>query len=166
MRRVAWAMCLVVLVAVALPGCGRFRRPGFTGPKQPTGYPTPTDRPEKASLQWGPETAKVRVIGFFYISKDPKYQRLMRIFQNLAEKYPGKVYVRYWDMRTKEGVNTRGKVVGAEAGVGLLVNGESEIMIEGDQPHKADFNQDMGRFWTEEDLEAAVAQAVARAYPK
>lgn len=163
----AWAGCVTLGALVALAaGCGgRPTLPGrqFRGERAITSTsPPPTSPlPEKPYLEWGPASAKVRLVAFFPL--DEAHQKVMDLVKGLAEQYPGKVYVKYVDYRTQEG-----RVIYQRSEMdtpGVMINGESSVMIEAKPySYQVDFLQEMGRFWTADDLKAAVAQAVARAY--
>ena len=165
MRR-CWAWAMVVAVAVALAaGCGRPTLPGqqFREERAITSTETPTESPlpEKPYLEWGPAEAKVRVVAFFPI--DDAHQKLTDLLREAAEQHPGKVYAKHVDYRTPEGSEMRRRTEMELSGV--LINGKSSMRIEAQPyPYDVDFMQDMGRFWTEGDLKAAVEQEVARAY--
>jgi hypothetical protein len=167
MKRALWVGCLVLLLAFAVSGCGRFQRPGFKGQQADTGtVETPkTKLPAKPIVEWGSPDAKVRIIAFFFISDD--FKTTMDLLQGLVKQYPGKVYVKYADLRTQEGNDLRARTGSSAGGAGLLIDGKSEVTIQAKpRPYTVAFDQDMGRFWTPEDLKAAVAQAVAKAYGK
>ncbi len=157
------AVALLAL-AVVLPGCGAFRSPGFSGQKGSTSAVTaPTDAPKESILEWGPKDAKVRVIAFFFISSQGEYPVLMKTLQDLVKQYPGKVYVKYADLRTPDGQALRAKTGQQGAGAGLIINGKTEFTVKtGQYSHSVAFDQEPGGYWTEEDLKAVVAQEVAK----
>lgn len=161
---VALAAGAVVMLAA---GCGRMVMPGkqFREPVARTSSTKPVQSPlpEKPILEAGDEHAKVRVVAFFPIDKD--HQRLVDLVMGLAKAYPGKVYVRYVDYRTPEGAQVFANAQMTTRGV--LINSKNEITIRAKpRPYTVDFAQDMGRYWTAEDLERAVAQEVEAAYGK
>lgn len=161
-----FAQTLVVLMVVAaICGCGRPTRPGeyFEGKKVDTSIKPKADAPppEEPYFEAGPADAKVRILVFLPI--DDVHQEVIALLKELVDEYPGKVYLKYWDPRTEDG-----KLAMARARMsseGLLINSQSEMMIEAEPaPYRVHFLQDMGRFWTADDLRAAVAQAVREQY--
>ena len=168
MKRVLWLGIGVIVMAFLLSGCGRFRAPGrkpFAGriARTTTLEPSASPIPEQASFEAGPREAKVRVVAFYPM--DEVRKPLMDLLKSLAKQYPGKVYVKCTDIRTPEGQEARARAGGG--GPGLLINAQNSVMILAKpNPYRVDFNQDMGRYWTAEDLKAAVAQEVAKAYGK
>jgi len=162
--RWAWAAGTTALVLVAV-GCGRPSLPGrhFSGEQAETTTSAPVESPlpEKPYFEWGDADAKVRVLAFFAI--DDAHAELRELLEGLAEEHRGKVYVRYVDYRTPEGAAIFQR---AEAtGRAVMINGETGIDIETDGGfYTVDFVQEMGRFWTAEDLKKAIAQEVARQY--
>ena len=92
-----------------------------------------------------------------------EHRVLMDLLRDLADEYPGKVYVQYVDYRTQEG--DRLYKLMEMPSPGLLINGEKMYDIEADpHPYTVDFMQEMGRYWTPEDLRRAVAQEVEAVY--
>ena len=166
MKRVWWAMALIPFLLVPLSGCGRHHPPWEKTPKANiTMFPTPKDRPSKDFLEWGPEDAKVRIIGFFYISKaDPRSEKTMELLEGLTKQYPGKVYAKYWDLRTRAGLAARSITGKSGSNLGLVIDGKSEVKVQGEKQYTVDFNQEMGRYWTEDDLKTVVAQEVKEKY--
>lgn len=165
MRRSCWEWVVGLgVVLVAAVGCGRPSLPGrqFRDERaiSTTSPPATSPLPKQPYFEWGASDAKVRVVAFFPIDK--AHQKLMDLLKGLAQRYPGKVYAKYVDYRTPEG-----RIIFQRAEMkspGLMVNSESSVMIEAKPySYQVDFVQEMGRFWTGEDLEKAVAQAVARA---
>ena len=68
MKSFMWALAAWLLLSAGLAGCGggwRHQKPAVTQIAPPV-----AGKPTKALLQWGPQDAKVRLIGFFYISPD------------------------------------------------------------------------------------------------
>ena len=160
----AWLAGLIGLVALAV-GCGRPSLPGqqFSGEKaETTASPEITSPlPEEAILEWGDESARVRVLAFFPI--DEEHQELMDLLEGLVEENPGKLYVRYVDFRLAAGravferANASGRMV--------QINGESEIEIEEDgRTYTVDLVQEVGRYWTADDLKKGIIQEIARQY--
>ena len=162
--RWAWAVGLAVVLVLGV-GCGRPSLPGqqFSGERVETGTAPPTESPlpEEPYLEWGAADAKVRVLAFFPIDED--HAGLIDLLKGIAEQYPGKVYVRYVDYRTPEGAAIFQRA--GAAGRTLMINGENEAEIERDGgSYTVDFVQEMGRYWTGEDVKRAIAQEVARQY--
>ena len=146
-------------------GCGRPTLPGrymegkevetSTAPK------TTAPLPEKPYFELGPAAAKVRILVFFPM--DDRHNDLVSLLKGLSKEYPDQVYVKYADPRTPEGSSLMQR--SGMTSPGLLINNQSEIMINSNpQPYQVSFVQEMGRYWTTEDLRAAVAQTVAEVY--
>lgn len=165
MRTVRALCSIAVIGAVWVAGCGRPVVPG----RQLQGRQITTSvAPERASplpkkpyVEWGDAKAKVRIYAFYMI--DDRHKGLMDLFKSLADQYRGKVYVKYMDYRTVEGA---GSMEGAKASPdSLLLNGSNEFQLHAEpHPYTIQFAQEMGRFWTADDLKKAVAQAVEEAY--
>jgi hypothetical protein len=159
-------LALLACSSLALAyGCGRLTRPGeyFEGKKVETSIApkSTTPLPEKSYFEFGPDDAKVRILAFFPI--DEPHNDLMNLLKGLVSEYQGKVYLKYTDPRTPEGntIMQRSQM----RGCGLLINGVSEMTIKAKpEPYHVELLQDMGRYWTAEDLRAAVAQTVAESY--
>jgi hypothetical protein len=157
-----WGL-LVVMGAALTEGCGRPTLPGhqFSGEQVETSVApeSNTPLPKEPFFEAGPASAKVRIVAFFPI--DDEHAEVVELLKGLVGTYSGKVYLKYVDPRTPEGymLSERAEM----QCYGLLINNESEIQIEAEpNPYQVIFVQDMGRYWTREDLELAVAQAVAR----
>lgn len=123
----------------------------------------PTPLPKEPSFEAGPSDAKVRIIAFYPI--DAQHQQLIDLLKGLVGQYSGRVYLKYIDYRTPEGMAAYqdAKVPGP----GLLINGKREIIVRTQLgPQTVDFSNDLGLFWTAGDLRGAVAQEVAAAYAK
>ncbi len=156
----------VLLTALAVAcGCGRPTLPGHymegkqVGPSTPPRTTAPLS--EKPYLELGPPDAKVRVLAFFPLDKG--HTDLVNLFKELVKDHPGRLYVKYIDPRTQQGRSLMQR--SGMGSSGLLINNESGVVLKGGpHPYRVDFVQDMGRFWTEDDLRAAVAQTVAEAY--
>ena len=168
MKRVLWMGVGVLVTALFASGCGRVGLPGkneFGGRKAitTTAKPPTNPIPKQPWFEAGSPDAKVRIIAFFPM--DDYRKPVMDVLKGLAKQYPGKVYVKYTDTRTREGQQAQTRAGGT--GPGLLINSQSSMTIQAKpNPYEVDFNQDMGRYWTEDDLKAAVAQEVARVYGK
>ena len=151
-------------VGLVLAGCGEPTLPGrqFAGERAVTSTAPPPDGavPEKGVLEWGSPEAKVRVLAFYPV--DDAHKELMDLLKGLAHEYQGKVYVRYVDYRTPEGAAIFQRAEGK--GRALLINSQSSATIEAKPPYTVDFVQEMGRFWTAEELKKAIAQEVAKQY--
>jgi len=166
-----YACCLAALVIIALllaSGCGRPSLPGrqFQGERAtvPRTVATDTPLPEKPIVEWGQAEAKVRIVAFF--ANDKYHQKLMDLLKEAAtQKYPGKVYVKYVDYRTPEG---RAAFARANLQVStVMINGQSSVDLPGPAgPRTVDFVQEMGRYWTADDLEEAIGHTVAKVYGK
>ncbi len=161
-------LTLVVLtVTAAICGCGRPTRPGeyFKGKEVKTSIApeAKSPPPKKAYFEEGPADAKVRIIAF--LPMDETHQEVIAVLKGLVKKYPGKVYLKYVDPRTKDGkISMQRARMSSE---GLLINSQSEMTIQAKpEPYHVTFLQDMGRFWTADDLQAAVAQKVREEYGK
>jgi hypothetical protein len=155
--------CIVVLAA----GCGRPVLPGqqFRGKPAVTST-TPTSKsplPAKPIVEAGPANAKVRVVAFFPI--DDQHKPVMDLLKGLVKEYPGKVYMKYVDPRTPQGYEA---FQNAKMTVsGLMINSEQEYTIHAKpNPYTVDFSQEMGRYWTADDLKKAVAGEVEKQYGK
>jgi hypothetical protein len=148
-------------------GCGRVTIPGnqFKTPEVNTSIAPKMENalPKVSSFELGAADAKVRVLAFLPI--DSGHQQLMALLKELVKQYPGKLYVKYLDPRTPEGMQTMQRV--DKMGTGLLINGEMAVELKDkNPPYTINFEQDMGRYWTAEHLRVAVAQKVAEAYNK
>ena len=161
------AVVLLGLVAVWAAGCGRPVVPGqqFRGERAQTSSvkPSTSPLPEKPTIEKGPQEAKVRIVAFFPIDEDHK--PLIDLLKGFVKEYPGKVYIKYIDYRTPTGYaafqNAKMTVSG------LMINTKKEYVINAKpNPYTADFSQDMGRYWTADDLKKAVAEEVSRVYGK
>jgi hypothetical protein len=151
----------------ALAGCGRPVIPGqqFRGEKARTSSvrPTTSPLPEKPVIEEGAQDAKVRIVAFFPIDDDHKL--LIDLLKGFVREYPGKVYMKYIDYRTPTGQQA---FENAKMTVpGVMINTKKDYVIEAKpQPYTVDFSQDMGRYWTAEDLKKAVVQEIALVYGK
>jgi hypothetical protein len=168
MQRRTWALAVWVCAgAVLAAGCGKPTLPGkqFQGQRLtlPGLVATDTPLPAKPIQEWGPKDAKVRVLVLFPI--DDAHKKLMDLVKGLAEKYPGKVHVKYADYRTPEGAQVFRQAKATIACV--MINGATSADLQSKYGAQTiDFVKEMGRYWTEDDLRAAVANAVAKAYGK
>ena len=159
-----WAAWLCGGLALAV-GCGKPTFPGqqFQGERAtvPGLVATDTPLPEKPFKEWGSKEAKVRLAVFFPI--DEQHKALMDLVQELAGKYPGKVYVKYIDYRTPEGAQLFQRAKATIACV--MINGETSAELPSKYGARSvDFVKEMGRYWTAEDLREAVASEVQRTY--
>ena len=166
MDRCRWlGAVLPVLGLAACAGCGRPVLPGqqFKGPKAKTSSlePVTSALPKQPFFEAGSKEAKVRIVAFFAI--DDGHKPLMDLLKSLAQQYPGKVYVKYIDYRTEQGAAA---FASAKMTVpGVMINLQKEYRIEAKpHPYDVDFSQDMGRYWTADDLKKAVAQEVQKIY--
>jgi hypothetical protein len=165
MRTARVVLALAVVSAAWTAGCGRPSLPGehLAGREVVT-----TVAPERSSplpakpyLEWGDSDARVRILAFFLI--DDRHKPLMDLFKGLAEQYRGKVYIKYVDYRTPEGQGTLQATKAAPDS--LMINKSNEFEIRAKpHPYTIQFSQEIGRYWTADDLKAAVAQAVSDAY--
>jgi hypothetical protein len=168
MRRVSWMAVGLLVTALLVSGCGRVRVPGrneFGGKTAVTTVTKPPTNPvpKQPWFEAGPPEAKVRILAFFPM--DDYRKPVLDLLKELARQYHGKVYVKCTDIRTPEGQQARQRAGGI--GTGLLIDGQGTMTIQAKpNPYSRDFNQDMGTFWTSDDLKAAVAQEVARVYGK
>jgi len=165
MSRGSWLCTVGLAAAILAAGCGRPAIPGrqFTGPPAITSSQTPAESPlpEKPWFEEGPSDARVRLVAFFPIDKE--HEPLMNLMRGFAKQYPGKVYVRYIDYRTPEGARAYSNAQMMARGV--LINSKQEFTIDAKPyPYEVDFTQDMGRYWTAEELTTVVAQEVRAAY--
>jgi len=165
MRKHVTRLTIVLCVAAVVCGCGRPALPGrqFQGDIAPTSSVKPADSPLPAEpiIEMGPADARVRIVAF--LPMDDGHKQVMDLLKGLVEQYSGKVYVKYADYRTMRGQEAfqKAKMITP----GILLNAKTEHVIQaGPQPYTVDFTQDMGRYWTAEDLKLAVAQEVATAY--
>lgn len=162
----AWVTAGCAFMGVALaPGCGKPTLPGrqFTGERAtiPGLVATDTPLPDKPFQEWGPKDAKVRVLAFFPI--DEPHKKVLDLVKEVAEKHPGKVYAKYVDYRMPEGKKLF-RQSGA-SGVCITINGRASADLPSKYgPRTVDFVREMGRYWTADDLRAAVAQEVEKEY--
>ncbi|NIR03233.1 MAG: hypothetical protein GTN78_24040 [Gemmatimonadales bacterium] len=162
--RWAWTALLAAPLA-AVTGCGRPTLPGsqFAEPKvrRSVSKPATSPLPEEPILEWGNPDARVRVVAFYTI--DDEHERLRELLAGLAEAHPDKVYVRYADYRTPQG-NLLFRQAELQVPT-VLINKESSVTIEkSGRPLEVTFVQEIGRYWTQDDLTIAVAQEVAKTY--
>jgi hypothetical protein len=157
---------LLAAFAVFVGGCGRPTLPGqqFKGERytSPGTVATESPLPDEPIREWGPPDAKVQVIAYYPF--DDRHQRLVDLLREAAEeRYPGKLYVKYVDPRTPEGLALMRR---AELQVqAITINGESSVDL--DSPagvRTVDLLRDMGRYWTEDDLTKVIDQEVGKAY--
>jgi len=159
---------IVIVVALAIGlsvGCGRPTVPGqqFQAERfDPQGGERESGAlPENPIRQWGEEGAKVQIEAYYPI--DESHEVVMALLEELAEGHPGKVHAKYVDYRTREGAQLLAQR--QMGGTGLLINGNVRVKIQAEpNPYEVEFVGDMGRFWTADDLRAAVAQEVKAAY--
>lgn len=164
MRGLLSSLAIICGAAFLVAGCGRPTLPGQTFGGDLARDQTEQEEsplPEDPIREWGPSDAKVRVVAFYPM--DEEHQRLMDLLQELAHKYPGKVYVKYVDYRTPEGMAAFQR---AEQSIdGLLINSKGTVKMPSDpETHEVTFVQEMGRYWTADDLRAAVRQEVEKLY--
>jgi hypothetical protein len=168
MHRRSWLAypALVLVCAMLAGGCGRPTLPGqqFKDAREtaPGAVATDTPLPEEPVREWGPEDAKVEVIAYYPM--DERHQRLIDLLREAAEeKYPGKLHVKYVDYRTPEG---QAMMRRAELQVSAItINGENSVELDSPAGVRiVDFVRDVGRFWTTDDLEQAIDEAIAEAY--
>jgi hypothetical protein len=165
-----FALILLTLFVAGLlcSGCGRIKPPGqgFVGKPVSTsvgGSTSPEPIPNPPFFEAGPPKAKVRVVAYY--AMDKKNKPLMDQMKAFAKQYGDKIYVRFVDIRSPLGQSEREASGGQSEGV--LINGQGSVVIQAKpQPHPVNFDLDLGRYWTLEDLRAAVDQAVSKAYPK
>ncbi len=157
---------LLLVCAVLAGGCGRPTLPGqqFKDASEtaPGAVGPDTSPPAEPVREWGPEDAKVEVIAYYPM--DERHQRLIELLRVAAEeKYPGKLHAKYVDYRTPEG---QAMMRRAELQVSAItINGENSAELHSPAGVRiVDFVRDMGRFWTADDLEQAIDEAVAEAY--
>jgi hypothetical protein len=165
MRRIAWAVLVLVPLSFTLAGCGRPSMPGkrySDRPKVDTGAIEGSALPKSPFWEAGPANAKVRVLAFLYI--DDAHKAAQDTLRALVKAYPEKVYVKYVDPRTPEGAQIQQRA--GSAGGGVLINGENGVELKTNPPRALNFGGEMGRFWTADDLNDAVAQEVKKAYGK
>ncbi len=164
--------CLLLVLALSLSGCGRFRTANFSQQKAQTSVveappTTAQDLPKQAIVEWGSPEAKVRILALSYNSQQAPYPALMQLLQDQVKQYPGKLYVKYVDLRTQQGRDLATRAGNTGGGLALLINTKREFTLEGKPyPRTITFDQEMGRFWTKEDLIAAIAQEMAAVYGK
>ena len=80
------------------------------------------------------------------------------------EENPGKLDVRYEDIRLPAG-----RAIFERSGASgrmVQINGESEIEIEEEngRTYTVDLVQEIGRYWTADDLKKGILQEIARQY--
>ncbi len=168
MKHVLWAVCLLSLLALALSGCGAYHRPDFRGTRATSATVVPPkDTPKTPIVEWGSPQAKVRVLAFFFNSTEAPYPALMKLLQDQVKQYPNKLYVKYADLRTPEGADLRTRTSSGATGAGLLIDGKSSFTVKAKPyDYTVNFDQEPGRFWTEDQLKAVIAQEIAAAYRK
>jgi hypothetical protein len=166
MRFCYWAAITALAATLALIcGCGRPTLPGsqFADEKARTrvSEPSTSPLPEEPVLEWGNAEAEVRVVAYYPI--DDAHQRLRELLEGFADEYGDRIYVRYIDPRTPEGYGMYQRA-GLQA-TAVLVNGDSTVeMDKGGLTVEVTFAQQMGRFWTADDLKKAVAMKIEEAY--
>jgi len=160
-RPAAMMLAWVFLTA----GCGKPTLPGKQFRGQRASVPglaaTDTPLPAKPFQEWGPSNAKVKVLAFFPI--DEPHKKVMDLVKEMADKHPGKVYARYVDYRTPEGAQLFQQSNTTVACI--TINGQSSADLPSQYgPRTVDFVKEIGRYWTADDLRAAVAQEVRKQY--
>jgi hypothetical protein len=157
-------VCAIAVAAALLgSGCGKPTLPGqtFRGELAREERASESPLPDEPIREWGPEDAKVRVVAFYPM--DDEHQPLMELLEELVERYGDRLYVKYVDYRTPEG--QAAFQLAEQTSRGLLINGDNSVRMESDpEAHEVTFVQEMGRYWTADDLRAAVAQEVRKAY--
>ncbi len=165
MKRLYWIPLLLLPGTLSLTGCGRPTLPGGTLAGQrtrPSVVEPRSEAPKQPYIEAGSPDAKVRVMAFFAI--DSRHKPVIDAVKDLPKQYPGKVYVKYVDPDTPRG---REIMANAKAtGNGVLVNGETTVQQGSSTTKFWNFGGEMGRYWTAEDLKAAVAQEVQKVYGK
>jgi len=154
-----------VVCATVTAGCGKPTLPGkqFQGERAtvPGLVATDTPLPEKPFQEWGPKDAKVRLLAFFPI--DEPHKKVMDLVKEMADKYPGEVYAKYVDYRTPEGAQLFQQSNATVACI--MINGQSSADLPSEYgPRTVDFVKEIGRYWTADDLRAAIANEVEKAY--
>jgi hypothetical protein len=165
MKRLHWVPTILLPGALLLSGCGRPTLPGkaMRGPTATTSVVEPrSEAPKQPYIEAGSPDAKVRVMAFFAI--DSRHKLVIEAVTGLVKQFPGKVYVRYVDPDTPKGqeIMTNTKA----AGSGVMINGETTVQQGSSQTEFWNFGGEMGRYWTADDLKAAVAEEVQKAYGK
>jgi ABC-type glycerol-3-phosphate transport system substrate-binding protein len=158
-------IALLGFAAVYAAGCGRPVMPGqqFRGKQAVTSTvkQATSPLPENPVIEAGPQDAKVRIVAFFPMDDDHK--PLIDLLKGFAKEYPGKVYTKYVDYRTPTGYQAFQNAKMTVPGVMINTQNEYTFRVK-PNPYTVDFSQDMGRYWTAEDLKRAVAEEVKRVY--
>ena len=159
------SLILACASAALAAGCGKPTLPGsqIQGERAVTPglVATDTPLPEKPFREWGAKNAKVQLLALFPI--DEPHKKVIELVQEVAEKHPGRVYARYVDYRTPEGAQLFQQNKATVACI--MINGETAVELPSDYgPHTVDFVKEIGRYWTADDLRAAVALKVREAY--
>ena len=161
MKRVWTRRLALAAVLLALGGCS----------KSKPGTRVEQDRMAQASrensgpggamadvIERGEKKARVKIEAYYPLNQE--HQPIADLVLGFAEKYPGEVYVRVADFRSDQG-----KKLWYDSGLtcgGIQINGKSEILLEG-KKEPTRFLQAIDVYWTQEELEAAVAEAVKAA---
>ena len=102
-----------------------------------------------------PKEKPVLVEVFYPIDEEPHHVKMVKAVKEVASKFEDKVKVKFFNLRTDEGIEEFAKR-GLECGT-ILVNGKSEFEIGG---RRVVLKGPFGEVWTKEDLEEVVKNAV------
>ncbi len=116
------------------------------------------------SRQAGDAAGKAKVTVQAFYPDNEGHAVIKQLVEQLGRKYPGQVSAEFVDFTSDEGFE-RWREAGLTCGA-ILINGEQTVKIkEAKGTREVTFMMGMGGEWTQADLEAAVVQAVAEAYP-
>jgi len=103
--------------------------------------------------------AKVTVTAFY--PGNESHMHLKKLVEEIGAKYPGQVVAEFVDFQSDEGFE-RWQAAGLTCGA-VLINGENTIALKEDSGERqVTFAMGPGVYWSEDDLRAAVAQAVSQ----
>lgn len=104
-----------------------------------------------------------KVVVTAYYPGNEGHLHIKQLIEEIAAKYPDKVAAEFVDFQSDEGFE-RWQAAGLTCGA-LLINGKNTVDIEDDAGQRqVTFMMGPGVYWSEDDLRAAVGQAVAQAY--
>ncbi len=147
------ALLAVVMVMVA--GCGP-KQAAAPGASNGGGAISS----EGAAVSLGSPDAPVKIVAYYPLNRD--HQFIIDYLREFAEARPDEVSLTVWDMQSPEG---RAKWAGCGLScAGVFVNGSTHFEVERDgKTESVDLIKRMDSFWTQEDFEAVVQQALDKA---
>ena len=125
--------------------------------KESTSAPSTTQQPPKEVSSPTVPTSPVSVVIAGYINHGPM-QPTVRAIKEVLSKYDDKVAVTWIDLATPQG-ESYFQEHGLTAHMNVIINGTSRYQVDG---KTVDFEWFEGQQWTEKDLDAVLANLVAK----